>query len=115
MEILNTYIIPVIVVACLLLGFIVKKWIRDVDNRWIPTIVCVVGIGLSVWMNWPSVTLANVVSGALSGLASTGLHQMFTKWLDGGANVLPPDEPEIDTASFSHPYEDREESGLLDE
>lgn len=84
MEILNGYINTVIVVACLLLGYIIKKWIKDVDNRWIPTIVCVVGIGLSVWLNWPEVTLEHIVAGGLSGLASTGMHQMLTQWLEKG-------------------------------
>ena len=115
MEILNTYIIPVIVVACLLLGFIVKKWIKDVDNRWIPTIVCVVGVALSVWMNWPSVTLANVVSGALSGLASTGLHQLFKQWIEGGKYIIKPAAPDPAPDTFTHPYDDHTESGLLDE
>ena len=36
---LATYINPEITVACLVVGFIIKKWIKDVDNRLIPTIV----------------------------------------------------------------------------
>lgn len=87
MEILNQYIVPVIVAACLLVGYIIKKWVADVDNKWIPTIVCVVGMALAVWINWPGVTLEALVGGAVSGLASTGLHQMFTKWIESGATA----------------------------
>ena len=30
--------LPVVVGICLCTGFIVKKWVRDVDNKYIPTI-----------------------------------------------------------------------------
>jgi hypothetical protein len=84
MEFLNAYVIPEILVLCLLLGFIIKMWIKDVDNRWIPTIVAVVGAGTAVLMNLDAVTIDVIVGGAVSGLASTGLHQMFKQWMDNG-------------------------------
>lgn len=82
MEFLSNYIVPIIVAACLLVGYIVKKWINDVDNKWIPTIVCVLGAVLGAVTG--GITLEAIVGGALSGLASTGLHQMFTKWIENG-------------------------------
>lgn len=82
MEFLSNYVVPIIVAACLLVGYIVKKWINDVDNKWIPTIVCVLGAVLGAVTG--GVALDSIVSGALSGLASTGLHQMFTKWIENG-------------------------------
>lgn len=82
MEILNAYVIPEIMVLCLILGFIVKKWIKDMDNKWIPTIVAVVGVAAAIIMN--GLTVGAVVGGAVSGLASTGLHQMFKQWIDNG-------------------------------
>ena len=84
MEFLSNYIVPVIVAACLLLGFIVKKWVKDVDNKWIPTIVAVAGALLAIWINWGNITLEAIVGGALSGLASTGLHQLFMQGIDNG-------------------------------
>lgn len=84
MEALNNYLMPIIVVACLLIGYIVKMWIKDVDNRWIPTIVTIAGAVLAVVTNWGGVTLEIIVGGALSGLASTGLHQLFKQWIDNG-------------------------------
>lgn len=88
MEFLSNYIVPVIVAACLLIGFIVKKWVKDVDNKWIPTIVAIAGALLSILINWGNIstdTVLNiVVGGAISGLASTGLHQAFSQWIDGG-------------------------------
>ena len=89
MEIFETYLIPEIVTLCLILGFILKHWVKDVDNKWIPTIACVVGMAAGLAMKWgamPDITagLTAAVGGALSGLASTGLHQMFKQWIDNG-------------------------------
>lgn len=83
MEILNAYVIPEIMALCLVLGFIIKLWIKDVDNRWIPTIVAVVGAGAAILMNLDAVTIDVIVGGAVSGLASTGLHQMVKQWMSG--------------------------------
>ena len=84
MEFLSNYIVPVIVAACLMLGFVVKQWVKDVDNKWIPTIVAIAGALLAVWINWDNVPLEAIVGGAVSGLASTGLHQLFKQWIDNG-------------------------------
>lgn len=83
MEFLNTYVIHEIMALCLVLGFIIKLWIKDVDNRWIPTIVAVVGAGAAILMNLDAVTIDVIVGGAVSGLASTGLHQMVKQWMSG--------------------------------
>jgi len=84
MDVLNAYVIPEILALCLVLGFIIKKWVKDVDNKWIPTIVAVVGAASAVLMNLESVTVGVIVGGAVSGIASTGLHQMFKQWIDNG-------------------------------
>lgn len=84
MEFLNGYFVPLIVAACLVIGYIIKKWIKDVDNKWIPTVVCGVGALLAVVLNWGEVSVDCVVGGAVSGLASTGLHQLFKQWIEKG-------------------------------
>ena len=83
MDFLNAYLIPEVTILCLMLGYIVKMWVKDVDNKWIPTIVAVVGIAAAVIMS-KEITIAVIVSGALSGLSSTGLHQLFKQWMDSG-------------------------------
>lgn len=82
MDILNAYVIPEVVALCLVLGFIIKQWIKDVDNKWIPTIVAVVGVVAAVVLN--GFTVGAIVGGAVSGLASTGLHQMVKQWIESG-------------------------------
>ena len=79
-----TYINPEITIACLIIGFIVKMWLKDVDNRLIPTIVAGAGLVLAIVTNWGNVDIAIAIGGVLSGLASTGMHQMLKQWIDNG-------------------------------
>lgn len=84
MEMFNNYLVPVIVALCLIVGYIIKHWVKDADNKIIPTVVTAVGTAAAVAMNWGSITVEVIVGGALSGLASTGLHQLFKQWIDNG-------------------------------
>ncbi|MDY3225534.1 MAG: phage holin family protein [Candidatus Faecousia sp.] len=83
MEMLSHYITPVILGLCLVVGYLIKS-IPLVDNRWIPIVVTVLGVALAVWMNWPHITAEVILGGAVSGLASTGMHQLFKQWIDSG-------------------------------
>lgn len=83
MEIFTTYIVPVIVGICLNVGYLIKNF-TGADNRVIPVVVTVLGVALAVWMNWPAVTPEVILGGAVSGLASTGMHQLLKQWIDNG-------------------------------
>lgn len=74
--------IPLVVTACLIIGCIMKKWISDVDNKWIPTICCAAGTLLACTAQ-QKFSVDIIVAGAVSGLASTGLHQAFRQLIDG--------------------------------
>ena len=80
-SIINDYIMPLALVAALCVGFIVKNLIpSDKVNNFIPLIAAVVGIvviGLS--QGW---TVEGVVSGMVSGLASTGLYEAFAQVIE---------------------------------
>lgn len=82
MEFLNEYMMPVVLGICLIIGYIIKQWIDDVDNKWIPTIVTVLGAFLSIWFNAWVITPEIVLSGLISGIASTGLHQLFKQFIE---------------------------------
>ena len=87
-EILNTWVNPTIVCLCLVVGYIIKHLLPKVSNRVIPTVVVIVGIVTALWINqWGIITPDIILSGALSGLASTGLHQLFKQWIDGGGKA----------------------------
>lgn len=82
MEFLNEFMIPVIIGICLCVGYVIKKWINDIDNKWIPTVVTVIGLFLAIWMNSWVITPEVILGGLISGLASTGLHQLFTQFIE---------------------------------
>lgn len=82
MEFLNEYMIPVVLGLCLVIGYIIKKWIKDIDNKWIPTIVTILGAIFAIWFNNWSVTPEIILSGLVTGASSTGLHQLFTQFIE---------------------------------
>ena len=73
---LSEYMVPVIVGLCLCVGYVVKKWVADVDNKYIPTICAVLGVVLAIWMHWPAIDPSVILSGLSSGLAATGVDQL---------------------------------------
>lgn len=85
MDILNSFVNPVVVCFCLIVGYVIKHLLPNVSNRIIPAVVVVVGIIVSLWMNqWAVITPDIIISGALSGLVSTGMHQFFKQWIENG-------------------------------
>ncbi|MCI8512679.1 MAG: holin [Lachnospiraceae bacterium] len=85
MEFLNTFMLPVILGICLCMGYVVKKWVNDIDNKFIPTIVTGLGVLLSAWIADWDLTPEVLLEGMVSGLASTGLHQVFKQFIEAGA------------------------------
>ena len=82
MEFLNEYSIPVIVGICLCIGFILKNLVAtDKINKFIPLIVAVIGVIVNAWLNTWTITPEILLSGMFSGLASTGMHQLFKQFI----------------------------------
>ena len=69
-----------ITVICYLIGMVAKA--APIDNKWIPCIVGIVGgalgvVGMYIMPDFPAKDLLNAVAiGIVSGLASTGAHQI---------------------------------------
>lgn len=80
MSFFNSIAMPLVIAACLIIGFILKKWVKDVDNRYIPTILALFGAVLACMVQ-DTVSVEVLVAGSFSGLASTGLHQAFKQIL----------------------------------
>lgn len=70
---LEQYLIPIITVGCLCIGFVLKKWLPT-DDKWIPTILCIIGAVSGAILF--GLDYEGIVKGMLSGLASIGLHQV---------------------------------------
>ncbi len=82
---LNNSLVLMVVIVCLCVGFIIKNLIpTDKINRFIPLIVAVLGVFLNIWYNSWTVTPDVLLGGLLSGLASTGLHQVFKQFIEKG-------------------------------
>ena len=82
MEFLNDYVTPVVLGICLVIGYIIKKWVNDVDNKYIPTIVTIAGAFLAVWFYGWIVTPDVILKGLVTGAASTGMHQSFKQFVE---------------------------------
>ena len=68
------YMVPLIILFCMCIGYVIKTSLDFIENKYIPLIMVSIGIGLNIWIN-KQVTAEIVVAGALSGLASIGTHQ----------------------------------------
>ena len=74
----ENYLIPIITIGCLCIGFVLKKWM-PADDKWIPTILLVLGaISGAILFGFD---YEGIVKGMLSGLASVGLHQAFHQFI----------------------------------
>lgn len=78
---LTQYFVLVVMIACLVVGYIIKTSFDRVPNKYIPTILAVIGAVLNAVVS--GVSVESIVYGALMGLASTGLHQAFTRFVEG--------------------------------
>ena len=83
---LTEYAVPIIVGICLCVGYIVKNIIPSEEiNKYIPLIMGVLGVALNVWVNM-DFTAEILLAGLFSGLASTGLYEMFRNLINTGRN-----------------------------
>ena len=82
LEFLSEYFVPVIIGICLCVGYVVKKWVKDVDNKYIPTINAVLGVILAIVMNLNNIDVSVILCGLASGLAATGMHQAFKQFIE---------------------------------
>ena len=81
---LTEYAIPLIVGICLCVGYIIKNLVpSDGINRFIPLIMGVLGVLLNFWVN-QQFTAEVLLGGLFSGLASTGLYELFRNLINRG-------------------------------
>lgn len=67
---------PMIAAICFCVGYILKHTKNNnVDNKYIPLIVGVIGVIINVWQNNWFLTPEILLGGLVSGLASTGIWE----------------------------------------
>ena len=84
-SVLTQNFVLVVFVACLVAGYIIKTSLDMIPNKYIPTILALVGAVLNMLVSGLSVE--SIVYGAFMGLASTGLHQAFTRFIESDKTV----------------------------
>lgn len=77
---LTDYFVLVVLVGCLIVGYIIKTALDFIPNKYIPAILAVLGAVLNAIVS--GVSVETIVYGALMGLASTGLHQAFKQFVE---------------------------------
>jgi hypothetical protein len=65
-----------VMLFCLAIGYIIKTSVPKIDNKYIPLIMGAVGIIISI-LNAQCFDFNVVLSGLITGLASTGLYEAF--------------------------------------
>lgn len=83
LNILNEYLVVLVVGICLCVGYVIKHSLDFIPNKYIPLIMLVLGTITNVLINLSTGVNASVIlGGMLSGLASTGLHQAFSRLIN---------------------------------
>ena len=75
MEILQDYIVVIVMLICLATGYIIKHFL-PMDNKWIPLIMGCLGVTINMWVNAWGFTPEILLGGLASGLASTGAFEL---------------------------------------
>ncbi|MDY4817444.1 MAG: phage holin family protein [Lachnospiraceae bacterium] len=78
---LTDYLVLVIVGICLCVGYVIKSSVNQIDNKYIPLIMAVLGVVLNVWLT-NTISPDVLLGGMFSGLSATGLHQMFANLIN---------------------------------
>lgn len=85
---LTQFIEPTTLIICLCVGYVIKetKPFEKVANDFIPIIELGLGVictSIGAFMSSQPITLSVIAVGALTGIASVGLHQLFTRTIQG--------------------------------
>lgn len=79
-DFIQQFYMPIIIVACLCVGYILKK-IDFIPDKFIPLVMGILGVVFAFISNGLSFEV--FVGGLFSGLASTGMHQVFKQIIEG--------------------------------
>lgn len=76
-SVLLSYINIVVLGICLCIGYVIKNSLDFIPNKYIPLIMLVIGVIANILMNFNNISAEIILAGMMSGLASTGLYEMF--------------------------------------
>ena len=83
MEFLNDYMVLAVIGICLCVGYVIKHVITsNAVNKFIPLIMAALGVFINIWINGFTISPEILLAGMASGLASTGMHQVFKQFIE---------------------------------
>ncbi len=82
MEILNEYVIVVVMAACVAVGALIKHSLTFIPNKYIPLILGLLGIVFNIW-NQERFDFLTLLGGLASGLSATGAFELFKQLTKG--------------------------------
>lgn len=68
--------------VCLCIGYVIKTSLDFIPNKYIPLIMLILGTILGIVTNLNDLSINVVLTGMVSGLASTGMYEMFKNLLN---------------------------------
>lgn len=81
LSVITSYISPIILIACLGIGYSLHTLNNKILNSFIPIISAIIGIAAAIW-SFGVIDLTTVVTGMISGLASSGMYEAFKNMLN---------------------------------
>lgn len=77
---LNEFIVVITLACCIGIGYIIKTSLDFIPNKYIPLIMGIIGICFNCYA--AGIINANsIVAGLITGLASTGMHEVFRSFI----------------------------------
>lgn len=81
---LADYLVLMVVGICLCIGYVIKK-VDFIPNKYIPLLMAVIGVVANLWINDWIVLPETFLGGMISGLASTGMYELFRNFIEGNS------------------------------
>lgn len=82
LSVLSQYLSVVVIGICLCVGYVIKNSLDFIPNKYIPAIMLVLGTTINILMNLNEINAEVILVGMLSGLASTGLYELFKNFIN---------------------------------
>lgn len=82
LSVLSQYLSVIVMGICLCVGFVIKNSLDFIPNKYIPAIMLVLGTTINIFMNLNEINAEVILVGMLSGLASTGLYELFKNFIN---------------------------------
>ena len=82
LEFLNEYVILIVLAISMGIGYIIKTSMDFIPNKYIPLIMGCIGIAFNIYANAWAITPEIIAGGLISGLASTGMYELFRNFIN---------------------------------